>query len=332
MLFKRKTSLYVGVFKDGNNPDKSGYLIDGLHYDFLVKKFSEFYKNTARFTIYNANQDTISELVDKGASVIFQAGYENQKTQFGNIFIGQIADAWTDRKPDGTVVTTLLCTAQRGAQYRLSRVYCSFSFPVGTTYYKILQTIADYAGVPLSGASSLRNHKLDSDDGAYADSGNIRDVTANFVRRILRRVGGKVTIDNNEIIYIDTTEKGSTLDTIILTYDTGLISAKVIRNDRQINTEDAFRENYKYFIGDTGQKKASKEQKIPENTQKQIQFKNLITPMLTVNTPVYIDSRISPKDTISYRGKSWINSIEYKGNNYGTGSNNFISTSTSIGR
>lgn len=88
--FNRVAELYVGTFQDGNSTSK-GYQIDGLDFDFDVKRSSAFYRDSASFTIYNFNDETAQQIMDGGCSVIFRAGYKNQ--QVGNIFIGQIARA-----------------------------------------------------------------------------------------------------------------------------------------------------------------------------------------------------------------------------------------------
>ena len=330
MAYNRVAELYVGLFPNGNDPAASGYQIENLHFDFEVKKPIEFYKESARFSIYNANDQTIKEITDGGSCVIFRAGHKDQIV--GNIFIGQIGLAFTDDLPNGDTVTTLLCTAQRGAQYPLERNYISFSYPIGTSFFTILRNIADFAGVPLSGANELKSIKLEKEDGPYLDTGNIRDVVENFIKRKLRKLGGFVIISNNEMIYIDTTKKGTELESLILTYSTGLISAKEIRDERSVSLESAFKDNYKYYMGETGEAKKIDVQKKPDNSQKRVQFECILTPEVSINKPLWINARKSDSDTRSIRGKFYVYEAEFKGTNYGTGGSDFTISGKALSR
>ena len=86
MAFERKTELFVGVFKDaameladaGKKAKQEGYLIDGLDYEFDITQSTDYYKDSATFTIYNPNDETAQEIMTRGCSVIFRAGYSDE--------------------------------------------------------------------------------------------------------------------------------------------------------------------------------------------------------------------------------------------------------------
>lgn len=205
MAFNRFCELYVGKLPYGNKFEDGsaeieegyGYLIRDLHFDFDVFRTVDFYKNRACFKIYNANATTIEKVMTEGNAVVFRAGYADGKV--GTIYIGQIDECYTDRMNNGDTVTTIICVTQRGAQYPLGRVIATLSFPSGSTYYDVLKYIADFAGVPLSGASTLKDFTL---DGRYYDVGSIVELIKNFRDEFLLAEGGDVIIDNNEMIYI----------------------------------------------------------------------------------------------------------------------------------
>ena len=313
MAFDRVAELFVGVFKDEANP-RTGYQVEGLHFDFDIIRSAEFFKDQATFSVYNANQQTIQEIMDSGTSVIFRAGYRDQEV--GNIFIGQIAKAYPETTPGGDTIIHMICNAQRGAQFRLCRTFVSLNFSVGTSYYTILKTVADYVGVPLSGASSLREVSLTDDDGPYVDTGTVRDVVTNFTTRFLREIGGKIILSNNEMLYVNTADR-TTFETAYLTFKSGLLGAKSVRDEKFQSSEDAFQANQEYYLGMVGRgKNDGKEPKV--DTPNEVQFESLIHPGVNINAPVYIDARRNADDHISVVGRFYPTQIRYTGSNYGS--------------
>lgn len=326
MAFDRVCELFVGRFEDASSPT-NGFLVDGLHFDFNVTHSSEFYKDSARFDIYNPNDETIQEIMTESVAVIFRFGYKDQAV--GNIFVGQIAKSYSEWLPSGDRVIHLFCNSQRGAQYRLQRTFLSFAWKVGSSYYDILKGIADYVGVPLSGARSLKEVYIE--DVPYQDSGSVRDCVENFVRRKLREIGGSVLISNNEMIYVDMgigESSESELETTYLNFNSGLISAKSVRDETWQTSEDAFRENQAYYMGEKGAKEVKKDARgqVVEpkvDTKNVVQFTALIDPSIAVGKPVYIDARKNGTDnvTTSVVGRFYVRELQYNGSNYGTDCN-----------
>ncbi len=308
MAFKRVCELFIGSFKDGNNTSK-GYLISDLHFDFEVFKSNHYYKNFARFDIYNPNDNTISEIIDVGGAVVFRAGHEDE--QVGNIFVGQIASAYCERNLTNDNVLHLFCNAQRGAEYQLEKVFISIVHKVGTSYFEILKSIADYCGIPISGASSLKEIYLDASDGDYIDSGDVVSVMTNFVSRKLRAINGEVILSNNELIYIDNENK-TEFDTVHLTYNNGLISASKARDESYQSTEAAFSENMEYYL--SGKGKLNKIEK--EIKKNEVTFETILMPSLNVHTPVFINNSKEGKNTNFINGLFWIKEITFAGSNY----------------
>lgn len=341
MTFDRVCELWVGSFPSGNRDENtvkegSGYLVSGLDYDFDVLRTVDFYKNYGSFRIYNANDETIEHVMSEGKSVVFKAGHKNDG-KVGNIFIGQIDECFTEVMSNGDTVTTIICVSQRGAQYPLGRVMTTLSIPSGASYYDVLRAIADFAGVPLSGASSLKDIKL---DGRYYDIGSIVDLVTNFKKECLLELGGDVIIDNNEMIYIqkvggdiDKGEAGvTTFETLALTLRSGLLKAKKVRKDRT-SVESKFRDNISYYMGRTGElkqetneekrKRIEKEKEEPKKPFLQIDFSCILTPELSPNIQVYIDNRrwssesIDESDKRGFFGVFNVTEVRFRGNNFG---------------
>jgi hypothetical protein len=326
MAFFRNTELFIGTFKDSafvRNAVKyklgaqtlNGFLVDALDYDFQVTLSTEFYRNSASFTLYNASPETVNEIMTTGCAVIFKAGYEDE--DLGTIFVGQIVSAYPEYEDAETSRLVINCKSQRGAQYPLQRTFISAYMEDGTSYHDVLKNIADYVGVPLTGAEALKDKKLEN---GFSLDGDIRSVLKKFQERCLRRIGGKLIVTNNEILYLDK-ENRMNASTVLLNYNTGLISATPVRNEKYQSSEDAFNENMDYYLGLKNQKSAESLKKEKEEAKVQprneVSFRALMVPSLHVGDPVYIDSRRDNEDKISVLGKFWVEELNYNGNNYG---------------
>lgn len=324
MAKQRKTELYIGTFKDevvnavvtsGSKLQSTGYLIDELHYKFDIRRSTEFYKDSATFTIYNANNETAQEIMNGGAAVIFKAGYEDEG--LANIFVGQVAYAYPEDDGSGDTALVVICNSQRGAQYQLQRTFITAFMEEGSSYYDVLKAIADYVGVPLTGANVLKDRKLDA---GYIINGNVRDAVTNFVAAKLRSIGGKVIISNNEMVYLQ--QNGvAEYEVAYLNYNSGLKSATPIRDERYQSSEDAFNENMKYYLGlsSQGDKEVAKEKlaQAQIKPRNEIEFECLIHPGIQIGSPIFIDARRSDSDHFSVVGKFYTTELNYRGDNYG---------------
>lgn len=322
MAFERKMQLFVGVFKDaammkavtGEDNLQEGYLVDDLDYEFDITCSTEYYKDSATFTIYNPNDDTIQEIMTRGCSVIFKAGYSDE--DMATIFVGQIAMAYPEDDGTETTKLVLICKSQRGAQYPLQRTYITAIVEEGKTYYDVMKTIADYVGVALTGAEKLKKHKLDA---AYLINGNIRSEFRKFQSRKLAKLGGHMIISNNEMIYYENNSIDFT--TVELNYGCGLIKATAVRDETFQSTEDAFNENREYYLGLKEWNQLTKDekeemQKPPVPPKNEVDFECILHPGLHVLTPVHIDARKRKDDHISVLGTFYIKELHYQGGNF----------------
>lgn len=329
MAFDRKTELYVGVFNDAamaasggsGTAEQQGYLVDDLDYEFDITCSTEYYKDSATFTIYNPNDETVQEIMTRGCSVIFRAGYADE--DMATIFVGQIAMAYPEDDGAETTKLVLICKSQRGAQFPLQRVMLTAFIEEGKTYYDVMKTIADYVGVALTGAERLKKHVLDE---AYLVNGNVREEMKNFTRRKLRALGGHMIISNNEMIYY---EDGSIeFTTVELNYGSGLIKATPVRDETYQSTEDAFNDNREYYLGlkelkDFNLTDPQEKEQYEALTKKptvqpknEVDFECILHPGLHVLTPVHIDARKRKDDHISVLGTFYIKELHYQGGNF----------------
>lgn len=329
MAFERKMELFIGVFKDAAKAyvgtdakaKQEGYLVDDLDYEFDITCSTEYYKDSATFTIYNPNDDTIQEIMTAGCSVIFRAGYTDE--DMATIFVGQIAMAYPEDDGAETTKLVLVCKSQRGAQYPLQRTYITAVIEEGKTYYDVMKAIADYVGVALTGAEKLKQHKLDA---AYLINGNIRAAMKEFTTRKLHALGGHMIISNNEMIYYENNSIDFT--TVELNYGCGLIKATAVRDETYQSTEDAFNENREYYLGlkdlsDFDLKDPDQKEQYEKLTKKpaiqpknEVDFECILHPGLHVLTPVHIDARKRKDDHISVVGTFYIKELKYQGGNF----------------
>lgn len=316
MAWQRKTELYIGVFKDEADLS-SGFLVDGnsLHYEFEISRSTEFYKDTATFTIYNPNKDTTEQIMNNGRSVIFRAGYDDEK--LGTLFVGQIGTAYVESESPAESKLVLVCKTQRGAQYQLQRTMMAGIVEKGKSYYDVLKFIADYAGIPVSGAEILKKNILDED---YVICGSIRDEVRNFIARKLRALGGTTIITNNEIVYLDK-NNNAVFETVYLSYKSGLVSVKKKRDERYQSSEDAFEENREYYLGlkAMGDPEVAKQKALEANIKPKniVDFTCLVNPSITVGAPVQIDAWRNENDKGAVQGLFFVTELKTIGDNFG---------------
>lgn len=319
MAFGRVVRLHVGNFALGNMDADGARRIDGLDIEFSVTRSIEFWDNAATITLYNPSPDTLRYIMRTGASVVLRAGHEDETV--GNIFVGQIARVETRREgPD--IVTTMTCKSARGADYQLVKLSCDVRFDKGTTFRRCLQDLADYAGVALRAGPNF-----DALDGGlsrpFQASGSFPGVFSHFVRTVLKpeaRLGA--FLDNNEILILGRGNRVE-MESIVLCYDTGLISAAEIRDegDNDINGGgDAFHMmsgipelEKKYDLA----KNAPKVREV--DRLRRVRFRAILSPKFHPNARVELDSTAgdSYDGVLAVKGLFSIDRVEFNGGTTG---------------
>jgi hypothetical protein len=247
MAFERVVELYVGNFSDGNNPESKGILVSDLEIDFHVERSTTWFENKAVFRIYNASPATVNGILVGGSSMLFRAGYADEVV--GNIFIGQIAYAWTERTLRGDV-TTIVCAPGRGGQYQLARVKAMIKYRAGSTVREVLEGIAAFTGLALGGLGNIGDIELVE---PLVLCGDVRQILRTIQSKIFDATddnpgyGVKLYVDNNQILVFRSFGDLSELETTYLSASTGLISATPFRDEgkNQIN----YRQDLLYWLG-----------------------------------------------------------------------------------
>lgn len=320
MAFGRVVRLFVGNFALGNMDTENARRVDGLDIEFSVTRSIEFWDNAATITLYNPSPDTLKYMMRTGASIVLQAGHEDETV--GNIFVGQIARVETSREgPD--IVTTMTCKSARGAYYQLVKLACDVRFDKGTTFRSCLQDLADYAGVALRAGPDLG-----ALDGRlrrpFQASGSFPGVFTHFVRSVLKpeaKLGA--FFDNNEILVIGA-KNHVEIEHIVLYYDTGLISATEIRDEGD-NDINGGGDAYHMMTGIPElEKKYDLNKKAPKvrdvDRRRRVRFRALLSPKFCPNARVELDSARgdSYDGVLAVQGLFSIDRVEFNGGTTGS--------------
>lgn len=257
--------------------DRIGVEISDLHIDFNVSRSIKYSDNVAEFTIYNAASTTRNEILKEAASVVFKAGYEDLGMK--TIFIGNVFEA-ESRKVGVDWVTKVRAASNRSEGQTLENSLIAISREAGSTLASVLEIIGNALGLVVYG---VENANIILPNG-YTDAGSVRNAL-NYCQSILRDNGAALFIDNSELVVYKTGNSDSRYATVILDYESGLLSL----------------EN----VTETDAGKATDVQK-----QKRIKYKALLNPNLQPNGVVTI--------SVDNKVETYINeSLVFSGNNYG---------------
>ena len=274
MAFDRKIELIIGAGGVGVD-------IASLDLSFKVVRSVAFAENEAEFLIYNASKNTRNEVLKKGNSLTFSAGYEDQA--FGVIFIGQVLESKTYREY-GNIITRILATNTSAETKPLSRTLVSLSYAPDTSSKTILDEIADLLGLALIGIdNSLDDLPILPNGFVYA--GIIRGALQ-YSTKVLKSKGIGLYIDNTSLV-VYKLQGSSTFNVGFLNKDTGLLSAEV--EERSHNDQQRPKD---------------------ETARKYIHFNALLNPGMKPNGLVEIESE-------DVNGIFLIHKIDFIGDNFG---------------
>jgi hypothetical protein len=200
--------------------DGTGLLISDLDIDFDVERTVTVGQQSARFTVYNAKEETRREILRRGRNVIFRAGYEDEG--IGALFIGSITDA-ESRKSGGDWITEISASALRGQETALDRVTVSLSYAPKTRLSQPLNDLASALGLAIFGSENARFAL----PNGFAFAGSARKAL-DYCEALLRAEGASLYVDNSEIVVYRIGGTVSRFSSLILTYRSGLLSAEDI--------------------------------------------------------------------------------------------------------
>jgi hypothetical protein len=276
MAFSRVVNLSIGT-------NGQGLVISDLDIEFEISRSITFSENSATFRVFNAQQNTRSEILKIGNNVIFDAGYEDDGV--GTLFIGNIVQSQS-YLTGSDWVTDILAVCDRAEDQPLDSVNLTLSYKKDVPLSSIISDIADSLGLAIFGAE---NAQMKLPNG-FTYTGNVRKALK-MCDKILKDNNSYLYRDNSVIVIINR-DRPTDFTTVYMDYDSGLLSVKDI-------TESEALMNAKEL------KKAQK-----EGTKKRVAFSTILVPKMRPN------GLITFKNT-GNDGTFVIEKVTFKGDNFG---------------
>jgi len=220
MAFSRKMELGIGIFGVILDTD-----VSGLDLTFEVVRSVETAFNTANFTIYNANSETRNEVIKKGQTLRFKAGYEDENNAFGSVFTGTIINSLS-YKSGMDWVTEVQSQDIGRVLSNLNTVKISISYAAKTPFSTVINDIAGLLSVPVTGIGNVE----ETLNAGYSYTGNMSGLLLN-IKRALKPKGLIMYIDNSEITIFKSDNRESLFDVLYISPDSGLIGEVAIKDD-----------------------------------------------------------------------------------------------------
>ncbi|MHB8736318.1 MAG: hypothetical protein ACYC6M_13535 [Terriglobales bacterium] len=203
--FIRHAALVVGTQRWECAPD-------GLRLTFKVTRSLRAKPPLAEVSIYNLSTDSRHYVESDSWPVRIEAGY---LAGFGQIFAGDISDAWSNRHGQTKADWRTVIKARDGWR-AFTRRYVSKSFGPGTPKASAVQALFDAMGLPAA------SDALAQIQGVYATGTALSGVAADYLDDICTSYGLRWLVQDGEIQILS--ETGSTTESaVLLSPDTGLI-------------------------------------------------------------------------------------------------------------
>lgn len=199
-----------------------GVTLDGLRFDFSVRKTRSGTPNSVTCRIYNPSPNTRQIATDIEADIRIFAGYEGNATL---VTEANITSAITVRQPPGVF---LEIDAQEGIR-ALRRTSLSITHSNKSTVQQVLDEIVAKMGVTLRPVSFDLSQPL---RGGFAYVGK----PAKALDDLVRRFGGNWSLQNGELLILDETGATESGNVVSLSPDTGLLFSPE-RLQRDTSTE-----------------------------------------------------------------------------------------------
>lgn len=271
MAFKRIVEMKVG-------DSTSSFLISDLDITFDITRTRKFANNVAKFKIFGVIDDTINRVLQKGKTVSFSAGYEDEG--IGLIYVGQIIQAVPSKNPPEKYVD-IECGSMQDPSKELFSVVFSLAYKKDTYISRPINEIGNALGLAISGLENVSNIKLVN---GFNLTGTAKEALR-YIQGILERNGLIIFVDNS-ILVVAKKGVGNKASAVKLTSNTGLLEAPTLTD----NTE-----------GD---------EKVQEKLKKRVLFKSILNYRIIPNGYVNIENN-------SVKGVFIVDKCNYKGNNFG---------------
>jgi hypothetical protein len=259
MAFGRVIELTIG---EGS----VGTLISDLDIEFDLTRTNTKAYNAARFTIYNAKQQTRNEILSEGKNVVLKAGYADEGN-LGIIFTGTITESISKKRgPD--YVTTIMAMDIAANRQQLTYSTVSLSYTNNTLLSTILLDISGQIGIPIAGTENVT---IVMNNG-FTFAGTLTNLIKR-IEKILKADGLIFFFDNNEMVIFRPGTQDNRFGSALITPTSGLIGEIQVMND-------ASQQNPTATDGD---------QSAPDE-KKRIKFQCMINPKLRPNSVVILKS------------------------------------------
>ena len=189
--------------------------ISNLHIDFDIRRSILLEENTAKFTIYNAKEETRKNILTKNNNVVFKAGYEDEGG-VGTIYIGNITSV-ESKWESSDWITEMSCTSQRTDMEGAKKTYLARSYSPGTPLSAVLLDVASSLGVVLIGRPQA-DYKLPN---GLTWAGNVNGLLR-YAQQVLKPQGVNVYKDNTELIVYRRGVDSSIFELVQIDFNSGL--------------------------------------------------------------------------------------------------------------
>lgn len=178
MAFRRKITCDIGNIR-----------ISDLDMTFNIERNTNVQNNSATFSIYNASDETISNILQPKNNIVLRAGYEDENN-LGIIFSGIITGVVS--KKDGLSTVIEISATDLGNDLNnvlLSKI--SLSYKAGTQLSTVVNDVAGSINVPIAGIANIAGIELKN---GFSFVGSV-----NWAIKKIR----KIAITNNIGVYFD---------------------------------------------------------------------------------------------------------------------------------
>lgn len=220
MAFLRRHKLLVSdaVVGDGSAKD-----ISDLHFSYEIKRTIDWKENLAEIKVWNLGEKSRNEMVDQGSQIELWFGYEDEQGKFGIIYSGNVLRVENVKENDG-FCSTIYCATARSGELPLYNKTVSASYPKGTLFKDIMETVCEDCGMFLDGQNIGDDLKLINN---LVFTGTFRKFLEHL-NKILKSIDYSLSIDNNSVGVYPTTAIPTNSAFEILSWETGLMQIQDI--------------------------------------------------------------------------------------------------------
>lgn len=191
-------------------------VIRGLRLNFEITKSVISFPNLCRFTLYNANDDTLSLLQNKLTDVVINAGY------FGNVrllFKGQIRNVFQSKEGPDKMLTVYSGDGELDWQNSIFNKTFTANVSISEAIEEVMESFKNLSvgfigGLP-EDAKKMRGQTL---------SGSSKDILDDFAEEY----GFNWSIQNGEIVVVPIEGAIDTDEAVVVNAATGMIGSPIV--------------------------------------------------------------------------------------------------------